>query len=263
MRIAFRSSIRAVPPCASAYALVAASPSSSVSTAGPTTRSSKNPFAASSSGTISTTPASTSALRPSPALRPKSRPVSSSSGITATTTMRLGSADITAAAARVATRLMMVLESATSNAAGSVNAVDDRIVCSSLQLAVSQDFAQFDAVDLKQSGELAFAQEALSYGFGGKQVESQSGRPVGIGLLRIGRRQAPQHLPRLRVGDSAIRLEPIPRTWLDETKLLKPTNHCLARNPKEMSQHDNVTTGHSIGAGRNLLELLHHAPRRR
>ena len=63
----------------------------------------------------------------SQAARPRVRPVSNSQGTTSTTRMRFGSAAMIRTALPVAIRLMTVLASATSRAAGSVNAVDDRI----------------------------------------------------------------------------------------------------------------------------------------
>src|ERR1017187_4852279 len=261
VRLAFLSSTRAIArsTVVVTYAMVAASPSSSVSAAGPTTNCSKCSVAASSSLTPSTGLAAKSRFNRSASGSPWLRPDASSPGTTSTTARRLGKAAMTFPAQPDAFRLMTVLVSATRSALGSVTQVrDDRIKLTPFNLLSVEDLAQFHAIEAKEVGKLPLTQESTPIHFCCEQTEPQRSGAVYSRLVYVRCGEISQNQTRLFICDPSIRLKPVPRAGLNEDQFLKAANDGFAGHAEEMSQDNHMTARQPARTCGHFLEFLHY-----
>src|SRR6185295_1889869 len=164
--------------------MVAASPSSRVSIAVPTTSASKCFDASSFKSTISTVPAVTKSAKWSLVVH-RERPLSNSRATALTTRIGADSTRATSRTAPEATRLITALASATMPRSDSIRSRDGIV---DLRIAVIgvQDAPQFQTIEMQKTRELTLAQQTTAGGFRGQQVQPQSRRPVGLdfGIVR-------------------------------------------------------------------------------
>ena len=137
---------------------------------------------------------------------------------------------------------MTTLVSTTTGAARSSRQLRQTIRVVPIDVGSIEDAAQLDAIEVQQSRELPFAQQLPTLGLGGEEAEAKGHWSLRATAIRVDDTRLAQNLTCLFVGDSAVCLEPVPRTLLDEAELLQPADHRFTGHAECVRQEDDVAS---------------------